>query len=44
MSVIKCKMCGGDLELIEGSSVAVSSSAHSRHNKMRFTRTPPVMS
>ena len=23
MSVIKCKMCGGDLELIEGSSVAV---------------------
>ncbi len=23
MSVIKCKMCGGDLELVEGSSVAV---------------------
>lgn len=23
MSVIKCKMCGGDLELIAGSSVAV---------------------
>ena len=23
MSIIKCKMCGGDLELIEGSSVAV---------------------